>query len=294
VVSRLVWFILLLISSIETSTTTQAFAPTFLLQNPSLRQRTPTTSSSIALSAYSSVYNKGRSYRSGNSRGGSGRGGDDKSKRQERVAQLVQAELSKIIHSGLIKGHDVEYLDDSLRQRIAVVNTDISPDLRQARISVSIRADSSSSRNGSSSRNTMVSAGIDEHDDGDIGDDDEKEEEGMPVAFSNSPALDKRRAYTWLVRNTKTIRHTLAQKLSHMKTCPTLSFVQVDVAAAVDVMYLIDKIAEGGYKRESLDLFDGGEYDVATGIVGGMDFDEDLDDDDDWEEADDDFFKPKK
>lgn len=74
-----------------------------------------------------------------------------------------------------------------------------------------------------------------------------------------------------------------------MKSCPNLTFQQVDVSAAVDVMYLIDKLSEGRYKRQNLDLFD--EDDVASGIVGGMDFDEELEDDDDWDEADDDFFK---
>jgi hypothetical protein len=54
------------------------------------------------------------------------------------------------------------------------------------------------------------------------------------------------------VGSTKAIRHTLAQRMSHMKTCPTLTFVQVNVGAAVDVMYLIDKISKG-YKRESVD-----------------------------------------
>lgn len=164
---------------------------------------------------------------------------------------MVQTELSRILHSGLIKGHDVEYLDDELRQRISVVNSDVSPDLRQARVSISVR---------SANRDTL-----------------------------DSPAVDRRRAYAWLVRNTKNIRHTLAQRLSHMKSCPNLTFQQVDVSAAVDVMYLIDKLSEGRYKRQNLDLFD--EDDVASGIVGGMDFDEELEDDDDWDEADDDFFK---
>ena len=74
-----------------------------------------------------------------------------------------------------------------------------------------------------------------------------------------------------------------------MKSCPDLTFVQVDVSAAVDVMYLIDKLSstDGKYKRESLDLFN--EDDVARGIVGGLDFDavDDDDDDEDWDEDDD-------
>jgi ribosome-binding factor A len=166
--------------------------------------------------------------------------GKDRSKRQERVGHLVRSELSGIIHGGIIKG-DAEYLDDDLRKRISVVSTDISPDLRQARISVSVRAGKK---------------GID-----------------------SNPAVDKRRAYAWLVRNTKPIRHTLAQRMSHMKSCPDLSFVQVDVAAAVDVMYLIDKVTSG-YKRDNNDLFE-------DGVVNGIDFNAEFDEDD-WEDDDDD------
>jgi hypothetical protein len=37
----------------------------------------------------------------------------------------------------------------------------------------------------------------------------------------------------------------------HLKACPTLTFVQVDVVAAVDVMYLIDQVVSG-QKRNDL------------------------------------------
>ena len=177
----------------------------------------------------------------------SSRSGKERSKRQERVSQLVQTELGKILHSGLIKG-DVDYLEDDLRQRISIVSVDVSPDLRQARISTSVRGDPSEERN---------------------------------------VAIDKRRAYSWLVSNTKNIRHTLAQKMSHMKTSPNLSFVQVDVAAAVDVMYLIDKVSNG-YTRENVGDFGGDDDSLPRGYVEGMDFDEEFDEEE-WEEEDDDF-----
>ena len=149
--------------------------------------------------------------RNTNSRSASSRSaGIDRSKRQERVGHVVRTELSKILHSGVIKGRDAEYLEDELRQRISIVNTDISPDLRQARVSISVAS--------------LKQAGAD-------------------------GTVDKRRAYAWLVRNTKPLRHTLAQHLKHMKSCPQLTFVQVDVAAAVDVMYLIDKVSAGA-KRD--------------------------------------------
>ena len=176
------------------------------------------------------------------------RGGKERSKRQERVGHLVRTELSTIIHRGVIKG-DVDYLDDELRRRISIINADVSPDLRQARIVVSIRK----------------------------GGENEARE-------GTNAAVDRRRAYAWLVENTKYIRHSLAQNLSHMKTIPNLSFVQADVSAAVDVMYLIDKVA-AGYKRESVGAFGGDDDAMPSGLVAGIDFD-DMDDAD-W---DDDFF----
>jgi ribosome-binding factor A len=170
------------------------------------------------------------------------RPGGERSKRQERMGQSVQAELAKILHSGNIKGYAAESLDDDLRQRISIIKSDLSPDLRQARISVSVRGSRDESR-----------------------------------------AVDRRRAYAWLVRNTKPIRYSLAQQLKHMKYCPDLTFVEVDVSAAVDVMALIDKVS-AGYKRESLEL--------PAGVVDGIDFDDgDFEDDEDWDDEDDgDFF----
>ena len=191
--------------------------------------------------------------------------GRERSKRQERVGHLVRTELSQILHRGTIKGDVDGDLEDELRQRISVVNADVSPDLRQARISVSIRNDKKT---------------------GNVAD----------------AAVDKRRAYSWLVRNSKALKHTLAQRMSHMKSCPNLTFNQVDVAAAVDVMYLIDKVSSG-YKRESIDEyiargdFDDEEDDDddefgARFADDDDDDDEEYDDDDDWEEEDDGFFGP--
>jgi hypothetical protein len=73
--------------------------------------------------------------------------------------------------------------------------------------------------------------------------------------------------------------------MSHMKgTSPDLTFVQVDVGAAVDVMYLIDKVS-AGYSRKKIGEFD---TSVPSGDVAGMDFDEEFDEDD-WDEEDDEF-----
>lgn len=200
-----------------------AFAPTY-----------PTKTTSTALSAYQT-----RNIRA-----------KEKSKRQYRVSQLVQTELGRIIHTGIIKG-DCDYLDDDLRKRISIVSVDVSPDLRQARVTTSIRNTANNNNN-------------------------------------SNAAVDKRQAYSWLVQNTNALRHTLAQKMSHMKTSPALTFVQVDVAAAVDVMYLIEKVSKG-YGRKNVGEFGGDDDSLPRGFIDDMDFDEELDDEE-WDEEDDDFF----
>jgi hypothetical protein len=82
-------------------------------------------------------------------------------------------------------------------------------------------------------------------------------------------AIAKRRAYAWLVRSTKAIRHSLAQRMKHMKASPDLTFVQVDVGAAVDVMQLIEKVSTG-YKRDDV-----------------LEMEMEFEDDDDWEDEED-------
>ena len=169
--------------------------------------------------------------------------GKERSKRQERVGHLVRTELATIIH----RGYPVKYadpLDDDLLKRINIVNADVSPDLRNARITVSV------------------------------------------TGAGNSDAIDKRRAYSWLVKNGKMIRHAMAQRLSHMKSVPDLTFVQVDVGAAVDVMNLIEKVSEGSYKRKSVGIF--GENDDSLPMGYTLDDDEDWDDEDGWEDFDED------
>jgi ribosome-binding factor A len=196
---------------------------------------------------------------------------------------LVRTELASILHTGIIRGKGVTYLEDELRQRISIVSVDVSPDLRQARVSVSIRNPAKKNSNNNNDQAAAATA----------------------VAGSTgsvSPAVDKRRAYSWLVANTRPIRHTLAQRMSHIKTSPDLTFVQVDVSAAVDVMYLIDKVSKG-YERERIGEYGGDddslpegmviESEVDDGFIVGQDEDEDNednDDDDEWDEEDDEFF----
>jgi ribosome-binding factor A len=254
-------FVAALSSSFLALLSTPTFA--FVIVNSASSARTVSLGSGIvefskaSSTELSALYSPGRAA----SRGGQH---DSKSKRQYRVGQLVQTELANILHSGVIKG-DATDLDEDLRRRISIVTVDVAPDLRQARVSVSIR----------SKRNRK------ENDGGEDDDDDD--------SYSDSnPALDKRRAYSWLVTNMKPLRHTLAQRMSHMKTSPSLTFVQVDVSAAVDVMYLIDKVSKG-YERPIIGEFGGDDDDFPNGFA--PDDDGSFDDDGEWDEEDDDFFR---
>jgi ribosome-binding factor A len=180
----------------------------------------------------------------------------DRTKRQSRVGHVVRSELATILHNGSSIKNDDDPIEDELRRRINIVHADVSPDLRQARVTVS------------------VMAGKDKMED----------------------VIAKRRAYAWLVQNTKSIRHSLAQRMKHMKASPDVTFVQVDVGAAVDVMQLIEKVSKG-YKRDDvLDMgYDDDEFDEEDGWIdeadegeGGADDDEGDDyDEEDWEDFDD-------
>lgn len=62
------------------------------------------------------------------------------SKRQARVSQLVTGELAKILRQGHgIKTKDK--IDDDVRCKIAVVDVDMSPDLRTAKVFISVYGD---------------------------------------------------------------------------------------------------------------------------------------------------------
>lgn len=183
----------------------------------------------------------GKTY--GGGRSSSNRATNDRSKRQERVGHVVRTELAQIVTGGKSLRRDDDPIENELRRRINVVHADVSPDLRQARVTVSI----------------MSKAG-------------RGKEERM------DDTVAKRRAYAWLIRETKSIRHELAQRMKHMKASPDLTFVQVDVGAAVDVMQLIEKVSSG-YKRDDV-------KDTALEEEYGLDDDDD--DDDGWEDEDDD------
>eukprot|EP00611_Tribonema_gayanum_P005072 TRINITY_DN1432_c0_g1_i1.p1 TRINITY_DN1432_c0_g1~~TRINITY_DN1432_c0_g1_i1.p1 ORF type:complete len:237 (+),score=41.52 TRINITY_DN1432_c0_g1_i1:67-777(+) len=62
------------------------------------------------------------------------------SKRQARISQLLTAELASIIRLGHhVKGSKA--LSDELRSKISIVDVNVSPDLRNARIFVSVYGD---------------------------------------------------------------------------------------------------------------------------------------------------------
>jgi ribosome-binding factor A len=210
--------------------------------------------------------------------------GKDRSKRQERVGHLVRTEIANILQLGYPIKNQNGYIDEELRRRINVVSADVSPDLRQARITVSIIKPTKTV-----ATNDDTEYDEEEEDEFDVDDAEEDEfdesdeelimpKQVFPVSQSGSAAIDRRRAYSWLVKNTKQIRHAMSQRLSHMKGIPDLTFVQADVGAAVDVMKLIEKVSKGGYKRESIGTF-GGDDD---NLPNNMYLEGDLVDDDEW------------
>lgn len=231
----------------------------------------------------------------------------DRSKRQERVGHIVRTEIATIIQLGYPIKNQYNEIDDELRRRINVVNADVSPDLRQARITVSIM------KRNSNSNNRLVEEeegeydeeyDEDEEEEYDEDDDDDDDDIELDTVFPESRSgngdsvVDRRRSYSWLVRNTKQIRHAMSQRLSHMKTIPNLTFVLADVGAAVDVMNLIDKVSKGNYKRDDIGLFGGDTDNLPAGMYLESEledddyewFDDDEDDDDDewFDEEDDD------
>ena len=175
---------------------------------------------------------------------------NDRTKRQERVGHVVRSELATLLARGSIK-NDNDPIEDELRRKINVVNADVSPDLRQARITVSIMGGGANNR--------------------------------------KLDTLSKRRAYAWLVRNTKAIRYNLAQRMKHMKGgSPDLTFVQVDVGAAVDVMQLIERVSNEGYKRDDVLDFNEMDYDDDGWEDEEEEDGEEGDEDDGWFDFDED------
>lgn len=159
------------------------------------------------------------------------------SKRQARVSQLVTAELAKILRLGHgIKTKDK--IDDDVRCKIAVVDVDMSPDLRSAKVFISVYGD----------------------------------------------VLEKREAYAWCVKNTKSIRMALAAELKGMKRVPELYFRDTNIGAAVDLMALIDRVTDEdeAMAKAAASRGEGGDDQEVEGFEGlteedffTFDFDED-------------------
>lgn len=152
-------------------------------------------------------------------------------RRAGRVAQVVRNELAQVLHNGDIKGKRLDY---AIRSMISIVEVDVSPDLRNAKVKISVHGD----------------------------------------------RKDKVSAVRWLTDQRGGIRHALAQRMREFKRLPQLNFQHVDVGQAVDVMILIDKLAEERARR-------GGDEEE-----GGLDFDADDDEafaeyEDDWDDDED-------
>lgn len=94
--------------------------------------------------------------------------------------------------------------------------------------------------------------------------------------------LEKREAYAWCVKNTKSIRMALASNLRGMKRVPELYFKDTDIGAAVDLMALIDRVSsedEANAMARGDKMPGSSEEDSFT-----FDFDEDYDEDYDVED----------
>lgn len=224
---------------------------------------------------------------------------NDRSKRQERVSQIVRTEIATIIQLGYPIKNQYNEINDELRRRINVVNADVSPDLRQARITVSIMKRRQESMEEEDEEEYDEEYDEDEEDYDEDEEDYEEEEDDIKIkqvfpesyARNGDAVVDRRQSYAWLVRNTKPIRHALSQRLSHMKTIPNLTFVLADVGAAVDVMNLIDKVSKGNYKRDDIGMFGGDNDNLPAGMYLEKENDSDYEwiddeDDDDWVDLD--------
>ena len=237
---------------------------------------------------------------------------NDRTKRQERVGHVIRTEIATILQLGYPIKTQKDVIEDDLRRRINVVNADVSPDLRQARVTISVIKPSKKildeieeNFDDDEFDDDLIDDededfDDEEEDDDDMIDDDEEEDDGIiyrevfaagNAGNSNSQAvIDRRRAYAWLVKNTKPIRHALSQRLRHMKSIPDLTFIQADVGAAVDVMNLIEKVNKSDYKRQNIGLFGGDDDNLPDGMYLGDEeddgwIDEDNDEDDfDWDE----------
>jgi hypothetical protein len=258
--------------------------------------RSSSTSSSVLFMGYD---NQRRSSAPGTKRSNN----LDRTKRQERVGHVVRTELATLLHRGVgittpsssssttTSGRDYDGdnssnggINEELRRRINIVHANVSPDLRQARVTISVLSTATATATAVTHEPSSSAAGV------------TSTLEQQRIRKAND-AISRRRAYAWLVTNTKSIRHALSKRMSHMKGgAPELTFVQVDVGGAVDVMNLIDKVSNRNYKREMDDgmSFDDmlrmgydGDYDDEDDEDGWVDDDDDEEDDDEEEDDED-------
>jgi ribosome-binding factor A len=158
------------------------------------------------------------------------------------VGNLVQQEIADVIRTATSVG--AKRIPAGVQQMISVVDVDMSPDLRNARVKVSI-----------------------------IGE-----------------RKDKISAMRWLQGNVRGLRHELAKRNRGMKRIPMLSFMQVDVGAATDVMVKVEALRredEAAARARGESIEDAAEEDAWLLDEDDLleDGDED-DEDDDWlEEA---------
>lgn len=87
------------------------------------------------------------------------------------------------------------------------------------------------------------------------------------VVTTRGDVAAKREAFSWLVRNSKSVRYALARRLSHTKRVPELTFRKADVSKATQLMAFIDDINKDN---------------AAPTVIDGLDLDLDEDDDEEY------------
>ena len=69
------------------------------------------------------------------------------------------------------------------------------------------------------------------------------------VSIVSDDELEKREAFSWLVRNRTPLRYAIARRMAHLKRVPELAFKRADISQAVEMMALIEVRADEGLGR---------------------------------------------
>jgi ribosome-binding factor A len=173
-----------------------------------------------------------------------------RTKRQERVGHVVRTELARIVQRGPIRYTD--FLEEDLRRTINIVNADVSPDLRQARITVSIMGKEAA----------------------------QKRRVYAWLVDSTKQIRHKLAQELKHMKGIPNISFVLADVGSAVDVMNLIDRISVDGKF---------KRQEIGWDGSEFEGEKDGKNDVPSGMFGGLDFAEDGDEDDGWIEEDEEF-----